>query len=326
MNATEHDRTRWLALYVLCAGMLMIVLDATIVNVALPSIQDDLGFSQNNLAWVINAYMIPFGGLLLLAGRMGDLLGQRRVFLVGLAIFTTASLVCADFAEPGDAGRRPLHPGHRRGDGLGGDPRDDRDDVPRTGGAGESDRRLRLRRFGRRLDRPAARRRPHRRDQLALDLPHQPADRDRGRLHGETAGRQPGRDRAQRGRRLPRRAAADQLADAGRVHDPADRELGLGRHPHPSPQRGLGHLAGAVHLPPVADRQSADAAATLPFPQRRRRQRPAGAARRRHVRDVLPRRPLPAAGSQVQPARGRLRLPADDDRDGWRSRWASRKN
>jgi EmrB/QacA subfamily drug resistance transporter len=95
MNTTENDRTRWLALYVLCAGMLMIVLDATIVNVALPSIQDDLGFSQNNLAWVINAYMIPFGGLLLLAGRMGDLLGQRRVFLFGLAIFTTASLVCA---------------------------------------------------------------------------------------------------------------------------------------------------------------------------------------------------------------------------------------
>jgi EmrB/QacA subfamily drug resistance transporter len=95
MNTIDNDRTRWLALYVLCAGMLMIVLDATIVNVALPSIQDDLDFSQNKLAWVINAYMIPFGGLLLLAGRMGDLLGQRRVFLAGLAIFTTASLVCA---------------------------------------------------------------------------------------------------------------------------------------------------------------------------------------------------------------------------------------
>jgi EmrB/QacA subfamily drug resistance transporter len=95
-NAAQHDdRTRWLALYVLCAGMLMIVLDATIVNVALPSIQDDLGFSQNDLAWVINAYMIPFGGLLLLAGRIGDLVGQRRVFLIGLAIFTTASLLCA---------------------------------------------------------------------------------------------------------------------------------------------------------------------------------------------------------------------------------------
>jgi EmrB/QacA subfamily drug resistance transporter len=95
MNTTENDRTRWLALYVLCAGMLMIVLDATIVNVALPSIQDDLDFSQSNLAWVVNAYMIPFGGLLLLAGRMGDLLGQRRVFLGGLAIFTGASLLCA---------------------------------------------------------------------------------------------------------------------------------------------------------------------------------------------------------------------------------------
>jgi EmrB/QacA subfamily drug resistance transporter len=92
---THENRNRWLALYVLCAGMLMIVLDATIVNVALPSIQDSLDFSQSNLAWVVNAYLIPFGGLLLLAGRMGDLLGQRRVFLTGLAIFTVASLVCA---------------------------------------------------------------------------------------------------------------------------------------------------------------------------------------------------------------------------------------
>jgi EmrB/QacA subfamily drug resistance transporter len=84
-----------MALYVLCVGMLMIVLDATIVNVALPSIQDDLGFSQSNLAWVVNAYLIAFGGLLLLAGRLGDLIGQRRVFLIGLAVFTAASLACA---------------------------------------------------------------------------------------------------------------------------------------------------------------------------------------------------------------------------------------
>jgi EmrB/QacA subfamily drug resistance transporter len=94
-QADRHDRRRWIALYVLCAGMLMIVLDATIVNVALPSIQDSLDFSQSNLAWVVNAYLIPFGGLLLLAGRMGDLVGQRRVFLVGLTIFTGASLLCA---------------------------------------------------------------------------------------------------------------------------------------------------------------------------------------------------------------------------------------
>jgi EmrB/QacA subfamily drug resistance transporter len=93
-SSAAEDKGRWLALYVLCAGMLMIVLDITIVNVALPSIQDDLGFSQSNLAWVVNAYLVPFGGLLLLAGRLGDLLGQRRVFLTGLAIFTTASLLC----------------------------------------------------------------------------------------------------------------------------------------------------------------------------------------------------------------------------------------
>jgi EmrB/QacA subfamily drug resistance transporter len=89
------DRNRWAALYVLCVGMLMIVLDATIVNVALPSMQDDLGFSQSNLAWVVNAYLIAFGGLLLLAGRIGDLIGQRRIFLIGLAVFTGASLLCA---------------------------------------------------------------------------------------------------------------------------------------------------------------------------------------------------------------------------------------
>ena len=93
-QAAAADRKRWIALYVLCTGMLMIVVDATIVNVALPSIKDDLGFSQNSLAWVVNAYLIAFGGLLLLSGRLGDLIGQRRVFLIGLAVFTTASLLC----------------------------------------------------------------------------------------------------------------------------------------------------------------------------------------------------------------------------------------
>jgi EmrB/QacA subfamily drug resistance transporter len=88
------DRSRWIALYVLCAGMLMIVLDVTIVNVALPSIQEDLRFSTSSLAWVVNAYLIAFGGLLLLAGRLGDLTGRRRIFLAGVALFTSASLLC----------------------------------------------------------------------------------------------------------------------------------------------------------------------------------------------------------------------------------------
>jgi EmrB/QacA subfamily drug resistance transporter len=85
---------RWLALAVLCAGTLMTILDGTIVTVALPSIRSDLGFSQSSLAWVVNAYMIAFGGLLLLAGRLGDLAGRRRMFVAGLAVFTAASLWC----------------------------------------------------------------------------------------------------------------------------------------------------------------------------------------------------------------------------------------
>src|SRR3954466_1497531 len=85
---------RWGALVVLCVGMLMIVLDATVTNVALPSIQNDLGFSQSALAWVVNAYLIAFGGLLLLAGRLGDLISRRKVFLAGLGVFSLASLAC----------------------------------------------------------------------------------------------------------------------------------------------------------------------------------------------------------------------------------------
>ncbi|MGV3492746.1 MAG: MFS transporter [Ramlibacter sp.] len=90
----DDRRKRWLALYVLCLGVLMIVLDTTIVNVALPSIRTDLGFTESTLVWVVNAYMLTFGGFLLLGGRLGDLLGHRRVFLAGIALFTVASLAC----------------------------------------------------------------------------------------------------------------------------------------------------------------------------------------------------------------------------------------
>jgi EmrB/QacA subfamily drug resistance transporter len=92
---------RWLSLMILCTGFLLIVVDMTIVNVALPSIQRDLGFSQSGLAWVINAYLIAFGGFLLLAGRLGDLAGRKRVYLIGLAIFTGASVLCGlSFSQP----------------------------------------------------------------------------------------------------------------------------------------------------------------------------------------------------------------------------------
>src|ERR671919_2275329 len=105
---------RWLALYVLCAGVLMIVLDTTVVNVALPSIREDLGFSQTSLVWVVNAYMLTFGGFLLLGGRLGDLFGHRRLFLVGIVLFTLASLVC------GLANSQELLVGARAIQGIGG--------------------------------------------------------------------------------------------------------------------------------------------------------------------------------------------------------------
>src|SRR6266545_2101683 len=107
-------RKRWLALYVLCLGDLMIVLDSTIVNVALPSIRDDLGFSETSLAWVVNAYLLTYGGFLLLGGRLGDLFGHRRLFVSGIALFTAASLAC------GLAGSQAFLVGARAVQGLGG--------------------------------------------------------------------------------------------------------------------------------------------------------------------------------------------------------------
>ena len=107
-------RQRWLALYVLCAGVLMIVLDTTIVNVALPSIREDLRFSETSLVWVVNAYMLTFGGFLLLGGRLGDLFGHRRLFLLGITLFTLASLAC------GAAGSQPMLIGARAVQGIAG--------------------------------------------------------------------------------------------------------------------------------------------------------------------------------------------------------------
>src|SRR5450755_4640464 len=95
-----HERSRGLALALLCSATLMIILDGTIVTVALPSIQHNLGFAPANLTWVMNAYLIAFGGLLLLSGRLGDLLGRKRMFLAGIAVFAAASLACGLAAGP----------------------------------------------------------------------------------------------------------------------------------------------------------------------------------------------------------------------------------
>src|SRR3954468_18781252 len=98
------DRRRWLALVVGCLAQLMIVVDTTIVNVALPSIQADLHFSQSDLTWVVNAFLVTFGSFLLLAGRLGDLFGRKRVFLAGVVLFTAASVLCGLAPSPGALG------------------------------------------------------------------------------------------------------------------------------------------------------------------------------------------------------------------------------
>src|SRR5882762_4173669 len=95
------NERRWLALYVLCLGELMIVLDTTIVNVALPSIREALRFTETSLVWVVNAYMLTYGGFLLLGGRLGDLFGQRKLFLLGIALFTLASVACGVSSSQG---------------------------------------------------------------------------------------------------------------------------------------------------------------------------------------------------------------------------------
>ena len=114
MSDNFDTRKRWLALMVVCLGVLMIVLDVTIVNVALPSIQADLGFSETSLVWVVNAYLLTFGGFLLLGGRLGDLFGHRKLFLMGIAVFTLASVAC------GIANSQTLLIGARVAQGLGG--------------------------------------------------------------------------------------------------------------------------------------------------------------------------------------------------------------
>ena len=281
----------------------MIVLDATIVNVALPSIKDDLGFSQSNLAWVVNAYLIAFGGLLLLCGahRRPDRPASHLPARARRLHRRVAAL--RHGADPGHADRRALRPGRRRRDRVGGDPRDDRDDVPRAARAGEGDRRLQLRRLGRRLDRAAGRRRAHRGDQLALDLLHQRADRHRDRAARGEAGRGPPRHRPQGGRRRPGRGAAHRRADARRLHAAGGRRAGMGVDPDARARRRRDRAARGVRRAPGAHREPADAAAPVPLAERHGGKRRHGAAGGRVLRDVLPRRPLPAGDPRLQPPR-----------------------
>ena len=205
-------RLKWLALALLAAVQFMVVLDIAIVNVALPSIQTDLGFSQANLQWVISAYALVFGGFLLLGGRTADILGRRRVFMVGWSLHARLAALRARLVR-GVADRRPRDPGSRCRDDLAGRARDPDDDLRGGPGAEHRARRLgRGRRLRRRRGRPP-RRRAHRRALLGVDLLRQHP----GRAGGARARSRCCSARAATPRRRLRRARGG--ARHGRVED-----------------------------------------------------------------------------------------------------------
>ena len=297
--AEISERRRWLALYVLCVGMLMIVLDATIVNVALPTIQEDLGFSQNDLAWVVNAYLIAFGGLLLLSGRIGDLIGQRRIFLIGLAVFTAASLLCALAQSQG------LLVGARFVQGVGGaltsavilgmivtmfpEPEEQAKAIGAytfVAVAGGSIGLL----LGGVLTETI--------NWHWIFFVNLPIGLATALFAIRLVPDREGIGLSRRGR-PPRRCAADRRSDARRVHDSRGRGGGLGIDPDARARRGLDRAARRVRRPPGTGGESVDAAATVPLAQCCRREPGPGAARGGDVRDVLPRGSLHAADPRL---------------------------
>ena len=253
------------ALVVLLATQLMVILDGTIVNVALPTIRTDLGFTDTGLAWVVNGFFVAFAVLLLPAGRLGDLVGTRKVFVAGLALVHRRDRPLRPRLEPGQPGGRPGRPGCRRRAHLGGRARHDRRAVRRPGGSRAGLRAGRVRRFGRRVHRRRRRRPAHRAGVLAVGVPGQRPAGCRGPARRV---RRPGRDgrtprgcaagwpRAGPGAPLPAHPPGVPAAERGAVHDDGGRVLLPVPHRalppgHPRPRR-------AAHRPGLPARDDRD--------------------------------------------------------------------
>ncbi len=229
-RAMRHTTNPWVILVLICFAQFMVVLDATVVNVALPSIQNDLGLSEANLQWIVNAYTLVFGGFLLLGGRAGDLLGRKRLFLGGLVVFTLASLLDGLAVSSGMLIGVARAPGARRRVHLAGRARDHLDHLQGRRRPREGARRLGRDRDRRQRRRTRARRRAHADAVLAVDLLHQ-RSRRRGRVPVLAAPRAgvEGRGGAPQLRRR-RRGERDGRSDGARLRDRAGaaRRLGLG--------------------------------------------------------------------------------------------------
>ena len=178
----EREDNRWVTLVLVCLAQFMVILDATIVNIALPTIQEDLDFSQADLQWVVNCYTLLFGGFLLLGGRAADILGRKRIFIAGTILFSVASLLNGLAPERRAADRLPRPAGPRRRARLPRRAVHHHHDLPRRPGTHQGVGRLERDRGRRRRGRPAARRHPHRDAELGVDLLRQRADRRRAAI------------------------------------------------------------------------------------------------------------------------------------------------
>ncbi len=305
---------RWLILVIACLAQFMVVLDATVVNVALPSIQHGLNFSASNLQWVVNAYTLVFGGFLLLGGRAADLLGRKRLFAAGVIVFSAASLLNGLAQTSGHADRRSRAPGPRRRSRLPRGAVDHHDDVHPAGRAHQGARRLERDRRRWRRGRPASRRRAHPARLVAVDLHRQRPGRDRdagadAAVHPRVQGRiDPPhvRPRWCRHRHLgPRRA---------RVRDRQGPVLRLGLGADDRAARGRPGADRRVHADRAAQPRPARAPEHLPRPDALGGRRRAAARRLGHVRDVLLRVAVRAGDPRLQPAQGRTGVPADHAR------------
>ena len=290
----------------------MIVLDQSIVNVALPSIQDDLGFSQTVLAWVVNAYLLTFGGFLLLSGRLGDLLGNRRVFLGGVVLFTIASVACGLAPSARAARRSARRPGARRRRRLRSRAVADHGAVHRARRPSQGDGRLRFRHVRWRRGRRTGRRSADRPALVALDLPGERARRHRRprrRPRGAARRRRPARLR--RSSTCPARCSSPR-PDARGVRDRRRQRAPAGpRSGRWACWRSRRRPVRRVRRPRGQGGRAAGAAAAVQAAQRHGLPGRGRAVGRRDVRLVLPGRALPPAGARVRRPPGRPRVRPD---------------
>ena len=311
---SAHPR-RWTALAVIALAQFMVIMDTSIIGVALPEIQTDLGFSPEDLSWVFNAYVVAFGGLLLLGGRLSDLFGAKRIFTAGWTILAAGSLAAglAETTERGDRRARGARRRRRADRAVGADAADDA--LRRQPeGAHQGVRDLRRRRTGGRHRRRLPRRRDHGVDLVAVGVLREHPDRAaRARRHARPDARRRGTPRLDRHRRRPHRHRRPRPSPCSASSAHRRKAGAPPRRCWPSP--AASSCSGSSSPSRRSQARAADAPEHPPHAQPRRGEPGATAARGGLDPDVVLPEPLPPAGARVRRVRGRRGTVADDRRD-----------